>query len=166
MIKFFLILILSFIINSCNKLEFVYDGSINPENPLYNKSIYEFSGKDIPFLYKHVAGYLGTANEELYLISISTSEKKIKRAVQSNQAVSKLDYELDISYQVKDMSKKCIIFNKNIVSKFSYTPKSAGYNFGSDKSLDKMYEDATQNNLRDFVNLVSKNNISDCLNES
>ena len=43
------------------------------------------------------------------------------------------------------------IFNKTIISKFSFTPKSAGYNFGSDRSFDKLYGGGVDQNINNFI---------------
>ena len=77
-----------------------------------------------------------------------------------------MDYEIDFSYNVKNLEKNCGVFNRKITSTFTYTPKSSGFNFGSDKSLDKMYEIIIQKNLEQFINFVSKDGISNCIDEN
>ena len=44
-----------------------------------------------------------------------------------------------------------------IVTKFSFTPKSAGYNFGSDRSFDKLYNNGVDQNINNFVEALHIN---------
>ena len=99
------------------------------------------------------------------MINIDISEKKTKRSVKDNQAISKLDYELTFQYSLFYNLKMCETYNKIIVSRFSFVPKSSGYNFGSDRSLERSYELAAKENLRDFINSASSTNIKECTNE-
>ena len=52
--------------------------------------------------------------------------------------------------------------NKEILSTFSILPKSAGYNYGTDASLERKYELAVADNINRFIALVSNNDISKC----
>ena len=83
------------------------------------------------------------------------AQNKTKRSVESNQAVSKLDYEITYDYTLKKISNDCILFENKTYSKFSYIPKSSGYNFGSDQSLDSMYGLASKKSLEVFVNNIN-----------
>ena len=58
------------------------------------------------------------------------------------------------------------MYEKEIVSRFSYVPKSSGYNFSSDKSLEKLYQVAVNNNLEEFISLVSELDKLSCDNEN
>ena len=49
------------------------------------------------------------------------------------------------------------VFNKKIITDFSFTPKSAGYNFGSDRSFDKLYSNGVDRNISNFVNALQIN---------
>ena len=49
-----------------------------------------------------------------------------------------------------------------MVSYFSVIPKSSGYNYGTDSSLEKKYELAISNNLNQFVSILSNINIDGC----
>ncbi len=167
MLKYLLVSFFLIFTSSCEKIDFFYEDSKSFESPLYNKSIYEISGDEIPYVYQYVVDYLGgKSSNKYYLISIYIEEEKVKRAVQTNQAISRMDYEIDFSYNVKNLEKNCGVFNRKITSTFTYTPKSSGFNFGSDKSLDKMYEIIIQKNLEQFVNFVSKDGISNCIDEN
>tara|TARA_B100000214_G_C23753082_1_gene528695 strand:- start:144 stop:647 length:504 start_codon:yes stop_codon:yes gene_type:complete len=150
---------------SCGKINFIYSGSENITSPLYNKAIYTFTGDKIPNIYRFASRYLGVAKDPEYRLNINVEETKTKRAVGSNQAVSKLDYDLTYDYTLKRIGNDCVILDKRTFSKFSYVPKSSGYNFGSDQSLEKMYELASKKSLEVFVNALTDINLSSCDNE-
>ena len=158
--KIFLIFGIFFFLISCEGIVFTYKDDL--KNPIYKKTNLIISGKDIPSVYRYSSRYFGNGLEDVYTLSIFIEEIKTKRAVQSNQAVSKLDYELKFDYSLSNKLKGCLVFSKMIVSKFSYVPKSSGYNFGSDNSLEKSYELAARNNLQQFIDLISSQNISEC----
>ncbi len=149
---------------SCSKVDFIYSESGNITNPIYDKVVYKFSGDKIPNIYRYTSRYLGVAKEPEYTLNISVEENKTKRSVESNQAVSKLDYEITYDYTLKKISNDCILFENKTYSKFSYIPKSSGYNFGSDQSLDSMYGLASKKSLEVFVNNINDINMSACDN--
>ena len=131
--KVCLIFIFLFVL-SCSKIEFVYKNDIDTNKDIYNKTSVVISGIDIPSLYGHSLRYLGNDDKGLYLIKINIDEKKIKRSVQSNQAISKLDYKLFFKYELSNVEKQCVIYEKEIITRFTFEPQSSGYNFylGSD----------------------------------
>ena len=151
---------------SCSRLEFVYQDNKKYSNLLYNKTTYEFSGKEVPSLYRVTSKYFGNSKNPENKLNIIVNEKTIKRSVQSNQAVSKLDYELEFNFSLENLKKRCLVFENKVISKFSYEPKASGYNFGSDKSLENMYEPAIEESLGSFLNFVMDLDLSDCKNEN
>ncbi len=159
------IIFIALFLYSCGGINFVYDNTINQNNPIYNKTSYEFTGIEIPSYYRYVSKYIGTSGEPDFQLKINIEETKTKKSVKKNQAVSKLDYELKFLYILEDDS-GCLIYRKNIFSRFSYVPKSSGYNFGSDKSLEKMYELAAKENVESFISFVSELNELACINEN
>ena len=90
-------------------------------------------------------------------------ERQIKRSVETNQAVSNIRYELRFFYKVKKIEKDCIVFEKEILSSFSITPKSAGFNYGTDVSLEKKYELAITENMDQFISYLSNQDLNNCL---
>ena len=140
---------------SCSGIEFVYKEQENLTNPIYNKTVVNLSGKEIPFAQRYISTYIGNGSDKMYSLGIGISEEKIKRSVQSNQAVSKMDYNLEFVYSLRDLNKNCVVYEKSLFSNFSYVPKSEGYNFGSDESLDQMYKLATKENIERFVRFIS-----------
>ena len=154
------------LIASCSNLEFVYEDDINLTNPLYKKTSFVMSGLDMPSLYGNGLRYLGEAEEIFYKLQINIKEEKTKRSVQANQAVSKLDYKLIFDYELFNIKKNCVIFNKEIVSRFSFEPRSSGYNFSSDQSLKKLYQQSGKNNLLQLINYVTSIDINVCEDET
>ena len=150
----------------CGGIDFVHGNKINLTNPIYNKTLVQFSGKEISSAYRYISAYIGKNKDPMYTLEIEISEEKTKRSIQSNQAVSRMDYQLEFTYELKDNLSGCLLYEKNIFSKFSYVPKSSGYNFGSDESLDKMYELITEKNIEQFINFISGTNLNSCINEN
>jgi len=147
---------------SCGRIEYVYKDKINSKNELYGKTTILLSGVDIPFFFSKTIKYFGEDNKKIYLLKINTREEKIKRSVQSNQAVSKLDYKLFFVYELFSVEKKCLINRKEIISRFTFEPQAAGYNFGSDESLNILYETAANDSLQQFELYLSNIDIDSC----
>tara|TARA_A100001011_G_scaffold99627_1_gene105037 strand:- start:30449 stop:30946 length:498 start_codon:yes stop_codon:yes gene_type:complete len=162
--KNILIFILLLILTSCSGIEFVYKNPNKATNPLVNKTLFITSGKDLTALNRYSSQYFGLSKEPRYKIIISVEETQTKKSVQKNQAISKIDYELDFDYNLSDLD-GCFIYSKKISSRFSYTPKSSGYNFGSDQSLEKKYDLAVKENMGRFVDLIKEVELV-CKNEN
>ncbi len=151
---------------SCANLDFVYKNNNRVENPIYNKTKISFSGKDLTSAYIVIPEIIGAAKEVNYELFLNIDEIKTRRSVQNNQAVTKVDYKIKFNYNLYSIKSKCYIYRKEINSRFSYVPKSSGYNFGSDKSLDNKYELAVRSNLKEFIDAISSQNSFNCINES
>ena len=106
--------------------------------------------------------FFGQNKEDLYTLSIFIDEKKIKRSVETNQATSKLRYELKFLYTLILNDENCVSFKKELFSNFSIIPKSSGYNFGTDVSLEKKYELATTENLNRFISILPDLDMNNC----
>ena len=159
------VLLLLFYTYSCSNIDFVYDNNVNLTNPIYNKVSYNFSGDSASNVYQYGSRYLGFSDNPEYLLTININETKTKKSVQSNQAIEKLDYEISYEYNLKKYDSDCEVYNDVILSRFSYVPKSSGYNFGSDQSLEKMYGLVAKKNLTIFIEEVSKIDLDYCRNE-
>ena len=79
-------------------------------------------------------------------------EKKENRIVKNNQVAEKIKYVLEVDYDLFYKTNNCKIFKKKIITSFSFTPKSEGYNFGSDRSFDKLYSNSVDQNINNFIN--------------
>ena len=163
-LKIFLISILLFLV-SCSNLEFVYKNDLDLNNPLYKKTSFVISGLEIQSFYSQNLRYFGEYEEELYKLIIKIEEEKTKKSVKSNQAISKLDYKIIFNYQLLNNNKNCVVYSRQLISRFTFEPRSAGYNFGSDQSLINLYNRAGGNNLQQFINNLSDVNLESCINE-
>ena len=156
------VVFLFYFVASCGGVEFVYKNDKNFINPLYQKTKVITSGTDLSFINSYLPMFFGESNQHAYILKININEKKTKRSVETNQATSNLRYELRFNYTLKSIKKDCITYEKEIVSYFSIIPKSSGYNYGTDTSLEKKYEIAIGNNLYQFVSILSNINIDGC----
>ena len=151
------------IINSCSNFEFVYQSNNMDTNPLYGKTKANISGVDIAFMKSYVPTVLGVVNDEVFTLNIEIDEKKTKRSVETNQATSNLNYELKFIYTLVSNKLECVVYKKEIFSSFSIIPKSSGYNYGADSSLEKKYELAVTKNFNEFVSLFPGLIFDSCL---
>ncbi len=156
------VVFLFYFVASCGGVEFVYKNDKNLINPLYQKTKVITSGADLSFMNSYLPMFFGESSEDAYILKININEKKTKRSVETNQATSNLRYELRFNYTLKSIKKDCITYEKEIVSYFSIIPKSSGYNYGTDTSLEKKYELAIDDNLNQFVSFLSDINIDSC----
>lgn len=159
--KIFYIL-LFFLVSSCNNINFVYNDKENLINPLYEKTAVTLSGLDLVFVNSYVPNFFGVNKAGEYDLSINIEQEKTKRSVEVNQATSTLRYELRFLYTLRNNLKNCEIYQKEIVSYFSIIPKSSGYNYGTDASLEKKYELVVVDNLNRFMSFLPDINISNC----
>ena len=159
--RLFFVTIFIFII-SCGDIDFVYKEDKNLINPLYEKTEVSTSGLDINFMNSYLPMFFGNKKESLFSLSIEIEQNKIKRSVETNQATSKLRYELKFIYTLVLNEKNCVVFNKELVSHFSIIPKSSGYNYGTDSSLEKKYQLAIAENLNRFVSIITDRDLNSC----
>jgi len=160
--KFICTLLFIFVL-SCNSIEFVYKEDKNLVNPLYQKTEFTTSGFNINFMNSYLPMFFGENKENLYSLLINIEQEKINRSVEENQATSKLRYELKFVYTLILNSRSCVIYEKELLSYFSIIPKSSGYNYGTDASLEKKYELVVVENLNRFVSIFSDTDIDNCL---
>ena len=160
-----LILMLCFLL-ACSNIEFSYiEDELN--NQLYNKTNITITGDEIPFLNTIVLSKFGISQNEFLDLEINISEKKTKMVIKTNQVSTRIDYEIVINYILSNQSKKCTILTKKQYSRFSFIPKSEGYNFGSDKFLDNLYIRNIENNIDQFLDSLEKQlEKKKCINEN
>ncbi len=157
-----LIIIFFIILNSCSYVEFVYDNDKDLTNPLFNKSNVKVEGKDLPIIKSYIPLLFGDNKEKKYSLLINIEEKQTKRSVETNQATSNLRYELKFLYKITLIKDNCSTYEKEFLSTFSIIPKSLGYNYGTDASLEKKYELAVSKNLDRFISSLSTIDIDSC----
>ena len=159
--KLFFLAIFIFV-TSCGGVDFVYKEDKNIINPLYEKTKVSTSGLDLSFMNSYLPMFFGNKKEGSFSLSIEIDEKKTKRSVETNQATSKLRYELKFIYTLILNEKNCVAFKKELISDFSIIPKSSGYNYGTDSSLEKKYQLAITENLNRFVSLIADKDLNNC----
>ena len=160
--KKLLIFILFFFVLSCGGVEFVYKDKKSLINPLYERTNVETSGKELVFIRTYTPIFFGKDTFNEFNLLIDIQEKQTKRSVEVNQATSNLRYELRFLYTLISVEKSCIVYEKEILSYFSIIPKSSGYNFGTDVSLEKKYELVIIENLNQFISFLSSIDIKNC----
>ena len=161
MIKIISLFALFFII-SCSNIDFIYTENNKLTNPLYDKTGIDITGSDLVFINSYIPFLFGNNKNNEFNLLINIEEIKTKRAVKTNQVTSNLRYELRFTYILESNKKDCLIYTNKIISNFTIIPKSAGYNYGTDASLEKKYELAITENLEQFVSLLSRISINDC----
>ena len=164
--KYLLCIIVCMLIYSCSQIEFVYKDKMSLTNPIYNKTKYNVTGKEISLATKHIRRHLGNNRIPEYFLNINITENKTKKSVKKNQAVSKVDYELVFTYSLENVNLSCAVFKKEITTRFSYIPKASGYNFGSDRSLENMYGLSANENINQFVNYLTDLDLKNCIDEN
>ena len=147
---------LSFFILSCSNIEFVLKDS-NPTNPLKNKTMLLVDKNSEEKFLRSLYSNFGNNEKYEYILKTTFLERKENRIVGNNQVAEKIEYTLEVNYNLFYKTKECKIYNKTIISKFSFTPKSAGYNFGSDRSFDKLYNSSVDQNISNFVDALQIN---------
>ena len=160
MYRFFSIALFLFVV-SCSKVEFLYDDDkIN--NPLYEKTKVSTSGVELSLINSYIPIFFGIYKEQFFDLQIRIEEKKTKISVETNQAASNLRYEIRFFYTLKSKKEDCVTYEKEIISNFSIIPKSGGYDYGTDSSLEKKYELAINENFNQFISIISDIDIKNC----
>ena len=164
--NFILLILMLCSLLACSNIEFSYnEDELN--NQLYNKTNINITGDEIPFLNTIVLSKFGISQNGLLDLEINISEKKTKMVIKTNQVSTRIDYEIVINYILSNQFKKCTILTKKQYSRFSFIPKSEGYNFGSDKFLDNLYIRNIENNIDQFLDSLEKQIEKEkCINEN
>ena len=149
MIKYIACVFLFFVF-SCGGIDFVLKDS-SQTNPLKEKTLLLIDNNSEDKFVRGLYSYIGNSEKYEYILKTTFLEKKENRIVKNNQVAEKIEYTLEVDYELFYKTIECKIFNKTIISKFSFTPKSAGYNFGSDRSFDKLYGGGVDQNINNFI---------------
>ena len=158
MIKKYIACSLVFFIFSCSNVEFVLKNNDDDNaNPLKNKTMLLIDKNTEERFVRGLYAYVGDNEKYEYILKTKFLEKKENRIIKSNQVAEKIEYTLEVDYSLFYKTKECEIFNKRIISKFSFTPKSAGYNFGSDRSFDRLYNSGVDHNISTFIDTLQIN---------
>ncbi len=151
MIKNKISFIIFLFILSCSNVELVLKNNNETKQLKENVLVVVGGGEEV--FTRELSSYFGHAKNYEYILKTSFFENKENRIVKSNQVAEKIDYSLTVNYELFFKNSECKIFSKKIVSRFSFTPKSAGYNFGADRSFDTLYSNSVKKNIQKFDNL-------------
>lgn len=149
---FFLIFLLS-----CSGIEFVLKNNLE-DNILQNNVLIVLEGEKNENFANHIYSSFGNNNKKEYILVTRFSEKKENRIVKSNQVAEKIDYEISVLYNLFYQTRGCEILKKTITTSFYFTPKSLGYNFGSDQSFEHLYSSSIRKNIQKFLNSIPTSN--------
>ena len=136
---------------SCSQIEFVLQDS-EILTALKNKTTLKVLNSSSPILKEQLVFFFGENTDPEFHLTADFSENKTNRFVKKNQVATKIDYEIKIKYKLVNNIKNCTILEAIESSRFSFIPKSSGYNFGSDRSLDELYKEVFKNNIENFLN--------------
>ena len=156
MIKKYLICFFLLFIFSCTNVEFVLKDNMQT-NPLKDKTLLLINKNLEERFVKGLYSNFGNNAKYEYILKTTFIEKKENRIVKNNQVAEKIEYTLEVNYDLFYKTSECKIYNKTIVTKFSFTPKSAGYNFGSDRSFDRLYSSSVDQNINNFIDALQIN---------
>ena len=156
MIKRYIAYSFLFFFVSCNNIDFVLKND-SKTNQLKEKTILLIDKSSDARFVSALYSYFGNNEKYEYILKTTFLEKKENRIVKDNQVAEKIMYTLEIDYELFYKTRECKIFKKTIISKFSFTPKSAGYNFGSDKSFDNLYKSSVDQNIKSFSDALQIN---------
>ena len=166
MFRKILIVKLILLLHSCSNIDFVYNNTKETTNPLYNKTIFQFIGDDLPMLKTNAYSYLGNAKLSIFELTIDVSDKKTRRSVQDNQVVDIYDHEISYKFSLYSVEEKCVLLNIALGSSFTHTPKSGGLNFASDENLVRLYDLSSSETFQQLIDLSNEADKLKCLNES
>ena len=156
MIKKYLTCFFLLFIFSCTNIEFVLKND-SQTNPLKDKTILLMDKNLEKRFVKGLYSSFGNNEKYEYILKTTFIEKKENRIVKNNQVAEKIEYTLEVNYDLFYKTSECKIYNKTIISEFVFTPKSAGYNFGSDRSFDKLYNSSVDQNINSFIDSLNIN---------
>jgi hypothetical protein len=156
-IKFFFLSVFFCGLVSCSSIEFVLNEK-ELDNRYKNNTLVVLFGKEGGWFSQEFFSYFGNQKNNVYILEASFIEKKENRLVKKNQVAEKIDYKIIVDYKLYFKDYGCNIFNKEISTKFSFIPKSFGYNFGASRSLEKLYLASIKKNINMFVDSSPKTN--------
>ncbi|MDC0193287.1 hypothetical protein OAJ53_02355 [Pelagibacteraceae bacterium] len=130
---------------------------VKDNNRLKNKVYILASENEEVRFTKELYSFFGNNKNYDYILKTTFVEQKENRVVKQNQVAEKIDYTFEVEYELFYKTKNCLVFKKEIISRFSFTPKSFGYNFGADRSFEKLYTNTSRQNIQKFIDLAPLN---------
>ena len=141
---------------SCSGVEFVLKDN-SQTNPLKEKTLLLIDKESEEKFVRGLYSYFGNNEKYEYILKTTFLEEKENRIIKNNQVAEKIEYTLEVDYDLFYKTRECKVFDKKIITNCSFTPKSAGYNFGSDRSFDKLYVNSIDQNINNFIDALQIN---------
>ena len=152
---FFLIPLLVLII-SCSGFEFVY--TIDSFDKIKEKIFFSIRGDNKDIINSYLLNKFGkTGSDPVYILYIVSSGSIEAVVIESDATASKFMIKHDLKYKLNNISKKCAVLEKNILTENLYDAKSAGYSFGTDLAEKELYTKNLHSNIDQFINELSIN---------
>ena len=163
--RIFLLIPLLVLIISCSGCEFIYN-IVGLDN-IKEKTLFSISGDNKDVINSYLLSKIGKAESDpTYALSIVSSGSIEATVIEVDATASKFMIKHDLKYTLNNISKNCIIFEKNILTKILYDAKSAGYSFGTDLAEKELSEENLHSNIDQFLNELSINyDYLECKNE-
>lgn len=143
-------LVIFFFILSCSSVEFIVKDNNQFKNKIF---IVNKENEEVRFT-RELYSYFGNNKSYDYILKTKFLERKENRIVKQNQVAEKINYTFEVEYKLFYKTESCLVFEKEIISRFSFTPKSFGYNFGADRSFEKLYTNTARQNIQKFIELA------------
>ena len=170
--RIFFITSLFVLIVSCSGLDFVYNTSFQIINKINENTLLSISGDNKDIINSYLLNKIGEAgNDPTYELSIVSNGVIEATVIETDATASKFMIKHDLKYTLNNMSKNCVIFEKNILTNNLYDAKSAGYSFGTDLAEKELSTKNLHSNIDQFLNelnyyyVINYNNLK-CKNES
>ena len=166
--RIFSITSLFVIIISCSSFDFVYNTSFQISNKMNGNTLLSISGDNREIINSYLSGKFGKAGSDPVYVLHIVSDRSIEAVViESDATASKFMIKHDLKYKLNIISKKCTVFEKNILTENLYDAKSAGYSFGTDLAEKELSTKNLHSNIDQFISELSINyDYLECENEN
>ena len=156
-----LVFIVLFFSLGCSDLQFVYN-TADDFKAFKDKTKISSRGEDIDVVSNYlIKKFNSVSGDPVYLVSVFSKKSVRALVVDKDKTASKYEIWYEVSYNVENLQRGCVIMRKTISTKTTYDSKSAGYSFGTDISAKEESINNLESNLNQFLSfLLSSNNIS------
>ena len=152
---------------SCSNIDFVLQKNNEEANKLLHKTIVSIQETPNKIIGEEIVRFFGIPKTNEYEVFINFQEEKKNRIVNTNQVATKIEYQITGDYTLKKYGGHCTLLKEKFITKFFFNPKSSGYNFASDVSLNNLYSLSVKENIGSFIQSVNFDfNSLSCINEN
>ena len=152
----------------CSNFEYVYENIDYRLNDIRNNTLLSISGDDSEELFGYLFGKISN-NESGYVYElVAKSNKSLEASViKTDATASKFKVTYNILYTLTNISKNCLILEKELVTTSAYDSRSAGYSFGTDLSEKNVSKKNIHSSVDKFLELVVSSELGlECKNEN